>query len=158
MIGNAARWCRSKFELGMAWLRDGSKRDPSAAQADSFAEANEGKMRRPASVGMTGLGGLVRSAPANNAAHRARPGSAPRSAENALGVEKSLFAPSRSQRLLKAEARSNISPMVERVVYGRVWRARLVGLVSSAPARPSQSTKRRQAGYWRLVRQKEQRR
>jgi len=30
-----------------------SKRDSSAAQADSFAGANEKKMRRPAPVGMT---------------------------------------------------------------------------------------------------------
>ena len=29
------------------------KRDSSTSQADSFAGANEGKMRRPASVGMT---------------------------------------------------------------------------------------------------------
>ena len=32
-----------------------SKRDSSAAQADSFAGANEKKMRRPAPVGMTGF-------------------------------------------------------------------------------------------------------
>jgi len=87
------RWCRSKFELGMAWLRDGSKRDPPAAQADSFAEAN--RENASAAVGMTGLGGLVRSAPRTTPAHRARPGSH-QIRGNALGVEKVLFAPSRS--------------------------------------------------------------
>jgi hypothetical protein len=34
-------------------LREESKRDSSATQADSFAGANEKKKRRPASVGMT---------------------------------------------------------------------------------------------------------
>ena len=35
--------------------REEEKRDSSAAQADSFAGANEKKKRRPASVGMTGV-------------------------------------------------------------------------------------------------------
>ena len=37
-------------------MRDRSKRDSSAAQADSFAGANEKKKRRLASVAMTGQG------------------------------------------------------------------------------------------------------
>ena len=43
----------------LGW-RDESKRDSSTAQADCFARAKRKKRRRPASVGMTGLGVLAK--------------------------------------------------------------------------------------------------